>query len=152
MRHTNSNRISDGTPEALLRFHLHHLEQRDEHAEIVAPRHPGEVGGSFRNEGRGLIRAAIPGRIIGSRTTTPARGCARSPCLGQKITSNIVSLKNMLFLREQLWGAFYNFFDTKSRPSATPSISVDLTGGSSAPMFGAKRPTRVSRNRPLFFP
>jgi hypothetical protein len=74
-------------PEAFLCFHLHHFEQTDEQAEIVAPRHPDEVGDSFPNKGRGLIRAAIPGRIIGSRTAIPARGCARSPapCFGQKL-------------------------------------------------------------------
>jgi hypothetical protein len=81
----------------------------------VVPRHPDEVGDGFRNEGRSLIRVAIQGRIIGSGTAIPARGCVRSPapCFGQKITSSIVCLANMPFLREQLSGAVYNFFDAR---------------------------------------
>ena len=48
--------------------------------------------------------------------------------------------------------ALCNLPDRNRALAATSSTSVDLTGTSAAPMFGAKRPTRVSRNRPLFFP
>jgi len=46
--------------EPLLGFHLRHLEQTDQHAELVTPRHPCEVGDGLCNEGRGLIRPAVP--------------------------------------------------------------------------------------------
>src|ERR1700687_3134178 len=59
---------------------------------------------------------------------------------------------HILFLRAPLEDEFYNFFDAKSAPLSAPSTSVDLTGAPSPPMFAAKRPTRISRNRPLFFP
>ena len=61
-------------PDALLGFQLRHLEQSDQHAELVAPRQSGQFGNRFRDEARGLIRPAIPGRIIGWRRPTPARG------------------------------------------------------------------------------
>ena len=66
-------------PDALVRFHLRHLEQRGEHVELVAPRYPREVGDGLCNEGRGLVRSALSGRIIGSRTLIAARGWPRSP-------------------------------------------------------------------------
>jgi hypothetical protein len=78
-------------PDALFGFHLRHFEQTDQHAELVTPRDPSQLGGGLRDEGCGLIRPAIL-RIIGSRTPP---GCGRSPaaCLGQKITSNRCLLK-----------------------------------------------------------
>jgi hypothetical protein len=76
-------------PDALFRFHLRHLEQTDQHAKLVTPRYPSQLGDGLCYEDRGLIRPAIL-RIIDSRTPIPAPGCGRSPapCLGQKITSN----------------------------------------------------------------
>lgn len=56
----------------LLGFHLRHLEQTDQHAEFVAPRHPRQFGDRLCNEGRGLLRPAIR-RIVVSRTPVPAR-------------------------------------------------------------------------------
>src|SRR4030081_2600262 len=81
-------------PDALFRFHVRHLEQADQHAELVTPRDPSQLGDGLRDEGRGLIRPATL-RIIGSRTRILAPGCGRSPapCLGQKITSNRCLLK-----------------------------------------------------------
>jgi hypothetical protein len=54
--------------DALLRFHLRHLEQANEHFEVMAPREPGEVGGVLRDVGQSLIRPAVLRRIIGSQT------------------------------------------------------------------------------------
>ena len=51
-------------PDAVLRFHLRHLEQTDQHAEPVAPRYPSQFGDGLGNKGRSLIRPAIPHRII----------------------------------------------------------------------------------------
>jgi hypothetical protein len=86
-------------PDPVLRFHLRHLEQTHQHAEPVTPRYPRKVGGSFGNEGRGLIRPAIPQRIVGSRTPVPARGwaCSPAPCLGQKIASNGCLMRKCAF-------------------------------------------------------
>jgi len=77
-------------PQPLLRLQLRHAKQEAEQAEPVATRQPGEVGDHLRNKGRGLVRTAIPVRLVGSRTPIPARGCARPPApnLAQKITSN----------------------------------------------------------------
>ena len=47
---------------------------------------------------------------------------------------------------------FHNFLDGSTLPPSMSSTSGDLTPGPTAPMFALKRPTRVSRNRPLFFP
>lgn len=91
-------------PDMLFRFHPRHIEQPNQHAELVASRHLRQFGCYFRNEGGGLIRAAIALRIIGSRTAIPARGCALSPapCLGQKLLPVPCLGEKMLFLRVQL--------------------------------------------------
>ena len=52
--------VNGRLPDALFRFHLRHLEQTDQHAEPVTPRQPGQLGGNIGNEGRGLVRPAIP--------------------------------------------------------------------------------------------
>ena len=79
-------------PDPLLGFQLRHLEQRHEDAKLVAPRQQGQIGDGFRDEARGLIRPALPGRIIDWRRADPARGRARPPasCLGQKDPPNPV--------------------------------------------------------------
>ncbi len=59
-------------PNAILRFHLRHLEQMNEHFEIMAPRQFGEIGDVLRDEGRSLVWPAVLRRIIGSRTLIPA--------------------------------------------------------------------------------
>ena len=141
-------------PDTLFGFHLSHLEQTHQQVELVPPRQRREVGECLGNEDCRLIRIALPARLIVWRTLVPACWCPRSPppCLGQKIASNTVLFEKLPFLRVQLPEVFYNLRGVNSRPAAAPSTSVDLTPGASAPMFGAKRPTRISRNRPLFFP
>jgi hypothetical protein len=47
---------------------------------------------------------------------------------------------------------FHNFPDRLGALFRAPSTSVDLTGALATPMLNPKRPTRVSRNRPLFSP
>jgi hypothetical protein len=141
-------------PHVFLRFQLRHRKQEAEHVEPVAPRQPGQLGGNIGNEGRGLIRTAVPCGIMVARTPIPAliRACAPAPCLGQKTASSPEYYWKILLLRAQLQGVFYNFRAADLPPSGAPSTSVDLTGAPSPPMFAAKRPTRISRNRPLFFP
>jgi hypothetical protein len=46
-------------PDAFFRFHLRHLEQRDQHAQPVSPRQPGQGRCSLGNERRGLIGPAV---------------------------------------------------------------------------------------------
>src|ERR1700676_1668448 len=83
-------------PDALFGFHLRHLEQPDQHAELVTPRHPRQSGDALRDEDCSLLRPAILHQIIVSRTAIPARGWARSPppCLGQKLRPVGVFRKN----------------------------------------------------------
>jgi len=47
-------------PQVFRRFHLRHLEQVAEHLEPVTPRQPRQLDEVFRDQGRGLIRPAIP--------------------------------------------------------------------------------------------
>jgi hypothetical protein len=61
-------------PDALLGFQLRHLEQAHQHAESMTTRHPSKVGDGLCNEGGGLVRPAIPYRIIALRAAIPARG------------------------------------------------------------------------------
>jgi hypothetical protein len=61
-------------PHALMRFHVGHLEQTDEHIELVPPRQSGQFGSGLRDEGHSFIRPAVSGWIISSRTPIPARG------------------------------------------------------------------------------
>jgi len=44
-----------------MRFHVGHLEQTDEHIELVPPRQPGQFGSGLRDEGHGFIRPAVSG-------------------------------------------------------------------------------------------
>ena len=46
-------------PDAILRFHLRHLEQTHQHPQPVSPRQPGQRGSGLRNERRGLIGPAV---------------------------------------------------------------------------------------------
>jgi hypothetical protein len=82
-------------PDALFRLQLRHAEQETEQAELVAPRQPGEVGDSLCDKGRGLIRPAIPARLVGSRTPILAGGCARppAPCFGQNYIQPLYCLR-----------------------------------------------------------
>jgi hypothetical protein len=91
-------------PDMLFRFQPRHIQQPDQHAELVASRQLRQFGCHLRNEGGGLIRAAIALGIIDSRTAIPARGCALSPapCLGQKLLPVPCLREKMLFLRVQL--------------------------------------------------
>jgi hypothetical protein len=57
-----------------------------EDLEFVAPGEPGQFGNGFRDEGHGLVRAALPLMIIRSRSPTPTGSFAlpAAPCLAQK--------------------------------------------------------------------
>jgi hypothetical protein len=85
-------------------FQLRHSEQEAEHVELVLPRQPGQVGGGLCNKGCGLIRAALPAWLIGSRTPRLALICARpsAPCFGQKLASNAASYRGIPFFGVQL--------------------------------------------------
>ena len=134
-----------------LGFELRHPEQEAEHVELVASRQPGQLGNGLGNDGRGLVRASLACWFI---APPPALMRARPPAtaFGQPVTSSAANYHQIRLLSAQLWEANHNFLDINSRSLEAQSTSVHLTGGSAAPMFGTKRPTRISRNRPLFFP
>jgi hypothetical protein len=69
---------------------LDHVEQVTEDLEFVAPGEPGQFGNGFRDEGHGLVRAALPLMFIRSRSPIPAGRFAlpAAPCLAQKPASN----------------------------------------------------------------
>jgi hypothetical protein len=133
---------------------LRHPKQKAEQVQLVAPRQSRKVGHGFANEGDGLLRPTLPAWLFALRSPLPARGGAHLPasCAGEELNPMSCLFKNIRLLRLQLWHAFYNFFDMAAQAGGMLSTSVDLTEASAAPMFGAKRPTRISRNRPLFFP
>src|SRR5580658_6860672 len=89
------------------------------------------------------------GKSVGERGPRPEDAGIRQFLSKVKAPSKPVYFYNTLFLRVQLGSVFYNFMGPEERPTGVPSTSVDLTPGASAPMFAAKRPTRISRNRPL---
>src|ERR1700730_16885945 len=138
----------------LLRLQLRHPEQEAEQLQLVATRQSGQARHAFPNEGRGLVRPTLPAWLFALRSPLPARGGAHLPasCAGEELNPMSCLFKNIRLLRLQLWDAFYNFFDIVAQAAGMLSTSVHLTGASAAPMFGAKRPTRIPRNRPLFFP
>ena len=72
-------------PNAILRFHLRHLEQMNEYLEIMAPRQFDEIGDVLRDEGRSLVWPAVLRRTSGPRTLIQARRCGPplTSCLGQ---------------------------------------------------------------------
>ena len=74
-------------PLTFFRLELDHVEQVTEDLEFVAPGEPGQFGNGFRDEGHGLVRAALPTLFIGWRSPIPARSLAlpAAPCLAQKI-------------------------------------------------------------------
>src|SRR5882757_4955245 len=116
----------------------------------VAPGQFAQIGNGLRDEGHGLVRAALPIGFIRIRSAISARSCAlpAAPSLAQKnnIQSRTISSSNTPFAIATL-GRISQLFDIKSYPTARPSISVDLTGAASPPMFAAKRRPRVSRNQ-----
>jgi hypothetical protein len=70
------------------RFQLRHPQEMAEHLEPMPLRQPGQIGGGFRDEGRGLVRPTIAARLIGPRRLVFASGCAAPPVaffLGQKL-------------------------------------------------------------------
>jgi hypothetical protein len=138
----------------LFRLQLRHPKQEAEQVELVAPRQSRKVGHGVGNEGDGLFRPTLPAWLFALRSPLPARGGAHLPasCAGEELNPMSCLFKNIRLLRLQLWDAFYNFFDIVAQAAGMLSTSVHLTGASAAPMFGAKRPTRIPRNRPLFFP
>ena len=74
-------------PQALFRLELGHPEQMAEDLELVAPGELDQFDNSLRDEGHGLVRAALPMLFIGWRSPIPARSFAlpAAPCLAQKI-------------------------------------------------------------------
>ena len=72
-------------PQAFLRLELRHAEQMIKDLEPVALGEFGEFGNGLRDEGHGLVRAALSNRFIRQRLPIPARSCAlpAAPCLAQ---------------------------------------------------------------------
>jgi hypothetical protein len=66
-------------PQMFLGLQLRHPEQEPEHIEFVASRQPGQLGNSFRNDGRGLLRATLACCFIAPRLSPPALMRARPP-------------------------------------------------------------------------
>jgi hypothetical protein len=91
-------------PEVFLGFKLSHAEEMAEHLQPMSARQPGQIGGGFRDHGRGLFRAALAARLIDSQAPTPSRGfpCPPASCLGQKITSNATCVREVHALGAQL--------------------------------------------------
>jgi len=138
-------------PQTLFRFELRHSEQMPEDLELVSLGQFSQIGNGLRDEGRGLIRAALPIGVFSLRSTIPARSCAlpAAPSLAQKndFQCRIICPRNTRFMSATL-GRISQLFRYKSYPAARPSISVDLTGAASPPMFASKRRPRVLRNQP----
>ena len=88
-------------PQTLFRFELRHSEQMPEDLELVSLGQFSQIGNGLRDEGRGLIRAALPIGVFSLRSTIPARSCAlpAAPSLAQKnnIQSRTISSSNTPF-------------------------------------------------------
>ena len=69
-----------------------------EHLEPMALRQLGQIGDGFRNEGRGLVRPALPARLIVVAKARPlpedarfapllflVKNCIQYPCIYEKI-------------------------------------------------------------------
>ena len=88
-------------PQALFGFELHHPEQMAEDLELVAPGQFAQIGNGLRDEGHGLVRAALPIGLICIRSAISARSCAlpAAPSLAQKnnIQSRTISSSNTPF-------------------------------------------------------
>ncbi len=100
-------------------------------------------------------------RPAGAEARTACRGRPVARAMAIRSSSQIRPLsgagvsrpeRSECALEAQLQRVFYNFSDSLSGRLGTLSTSVDLTGTPSPPMFAAKRPMRISRNRPLFSP
>ena len=59
-------------PQALFGLELRHAEQMAEDLEPVALGEFGQFGNGLRDEGHGLVRAALPNRLIRWRSPIPA--------------------------------------------------------------------------------
>ena len=72
-------------PQALFGLELRHAEQMAENLEPMPLGEFGQFGNGLRDEGHGLVRAALPIRVIRWRSPIPARSCAlpAAPCLAQ---------------------------------------------------------------------
>ena len=90
----------------LFRLELGHAEQMAEDFELVATGEFDQFSNSFRDEGHGLVRAALAISIIRYRSPIPARSFAlpAAPCLAQIICiqSHTVSPRNNPFLNATL--------------------------------------------------
>jgi hypothetical protein len=87
--------------QALFGFELYHPEQVAEDLELVAPGQFAQIGNGLRDEGHGLVRAALPIGLIRIRSAISARSCAlpAAPSLAQKnnIQSRTISSSNTPF-------------------------------------------------------
>jgi hypothetical protein len=87
LRATSRQLALAAQPQPLFGFELHHPEQVAQDLQPVAPGQFAQIGNSLRDEGHGLVRAALPTLFIGWRSPIPARSLAlpAAPCLAQKI-------------------------------------------------------------------
>lgn len=73
-------------PQPFFGFELRHSKQMAEHLEPVAIGEFCQFGHGLRDEGHGLVGAALLACLIRLRSTPPTRSCAlpAAPCLAQK--------------------------------------------------------------------
>jgi hypothetical protein len=113
-------------PQALFGFELHHPEQMAEDLELVAPGQFAQIGNGLRDEGHGLVRAALPIGLICIRSAISARSCAlpAAPSLAQKnnIQSRTISSSNTPFAIATL-GRISQLFRYKVA-SRSPPINI----------------------------
>ena len=72
-------------PQAFFGLELRHAEQMAEDLKPVPFGEFAQFGNGLRDEGHGLVRAALPNRFIRWRSPLLARSCAlpAAPCLAQ---------------------------------------------------------------------
>ena len=88
-------------PQMLFRLELRHSKQMVEDFQPVALGQFTQIGNGLRDEGHGLVRAALPIGLIRIRSAISARSCAlpAAPSLAQKnnIQSRTISSSNTPF-------------------------------------------------------
>ena len=107
----------------LFRLELCHAEKMAEDLELVAAGELDQFSNGFRDEGHGLVGAALSISIIRYRSPIPARSFAlpAAPCLAQIICiqSNIVSPRNNPFSNATL-GRISQLFRYKVLTGSAP--------------------------------